>query len=88
MNFEEATERLCAALAAGDLDAAEQALRARGEALSRGARPGSAEGAAGQHALLHLEAMKRRLAYEGARLRQLKTAIAGAEARPHIECRG
>lgn len=88
MSFEQATEKMRAAIAAGDLDALKLALEARAEALASGARPTPSAIEAGERALLDLWALKRGLAVESARVAQLRGSSMEARPRPHVDCKG
>ena len=88
MNFEEATERMRAAIAAEDLDALNLALDARAAALAAGDRPSLQAIEAGERALLDLAAFKQRLAFESSKLGSLRTALGDACPRPRLDYQG
>jgi hypothetical protein len=71
MTFEAATERMFSAIQSRDFNALGRALRARAEAIEAGFKPTAETIEEGERALLALAALRRGLALEISRLRQL-----------------
>jgi hypothetical protein len=91
MTLEEATANLTAAVRDQDLSAVAAALSDRATAIKAGAHPVSEIVEAGNRALYGLLVLKQRLAFESARLEQVREALSkgvGSAARPHFEVRG
>lgn len=91
MTFAEATAQMFAAIQARDLDKLSQALRARAAAIEAGFEPTSKTIEEGEQALRALKELKKDLAIESARLRQLEAGVASTLAprhRPRVDCKG
>ena len=91
MTFDEATAQMFAALQAHDLDGLSRALRARAAAIEAGFEPTIKTIEEGEQALRALKELKKSLAFEGARLRQLEAGVASTLAprkRPRVDCKG
>ncbi len=91
MTFDEATAQMLAALHARDLDALSRALRARAAAIEAGFEPTIQDIEEGEQALRALKELKKSLAIESARLRQLEAGVTSTltpRHRPRIDCKG
>ncbi|MBV8844213.1 MAG: hypothetical protein JO307_15500 [Bryobacterales bacterium] len=75
MTLEEATHNLMAALRDHDLDAVAAALADRAACIKAGSRPTSELIAAGNRAIYDLLTLKQRLAFENARLNQIRESL-------------
>jgi hypothetical protein len=88
MTFEAATDRMFAAIQAGDLDELSRALHARAAAIRAGFTPTLETIETGERAMRALAALRRGLYFESARLRQLQRGVASPlapRARPHVD---
>jgi hypothetical protein len=91
MTFEAATNRMFAAIHARDLEQLGRALRARASAIKAGVTPTLAMIEDGERALRALADLKKGLAWESSRLRQLQTGVISSLAprpRPRVDYRG
>jgi hypothetical protein len=91
MTLKEATENMAAALRDEDLPALTGALADRAAAIKAGAQSTSEVVEAGNRAIYDLLILKQRLAYENARLEQVRVGLAGAlsgRKYPLVNCRG
>jgi hypothetical protein len=91
MSFEEATARMFAAIHARDMDGLSRALRARAAAIEAGFEPTIKAIEEGERALRALKELKKGLAIQSARLRQLEAGVASTIAprrRPRVDCKG
>ena len=91
MTFEEATDQMFASIQAHDLDQLGQALRARAAAIEAGFQPTAKTIEEGERALLALKELKKGLAFESARLKQLETGVANTLSTrnwPRVDCKG
>jgi hypothetical protein len=75
LTLKETTDRVNAAIEAGNLDALARALKARREALVSGETPTLGVFEAGERAILALKALAQRAAFDSARLGQIKRYV-------------
>jgi hypothetical protein len=78
MTLKEATENMTAALRDQDLPALATALADRADSIKAGAQPTPQVVEAGNRAVYDLLILKQRLAFESARLEQVRASLAGA----------
>lgn len=91
MSLEEATDQMLAALQARDLDAVGRALTARAAAVESGFPPTAEIVEKGTHALRELKELRKGMALESARLKQLQAGVASTLAPGHcrrVDCKG
>jgi hypothetical protein len=91
MTFQEATDQMLAAIQSRDMEALSHALGARAAAIEAGFLPTAEIIEDGERALRELKELRKGLALDSARLRQLQTGVAGAltpQHRPHVDCKG
>jgi hypothetical protein len=89
MTLKEATENMTAALRDQDLPALAVALADRAASIKAGAQPTPEIVQAGNRAVYDLLILKQRLAFESARLEQVRTSLAGAlpeRKSPFVDC--
>ncbi len=91
MTFQEATVQMLAAIQARDMGSLSAALAARASAIEGGFQPSAEVIEEGERALRNLKELRRGLALDSARLKQLQNGVAGALAvqlRPQVDCKG
>jgi hypothetical protein len=91
MTFQEATDQMLAAIEGRDMESLSQALGARAAAIEAGFQPTAEIIEEGERALRALKDLRKGLALDSARLRQLQTGVAGSltpRHRPHVDCKG
>jgi hypothetical protein len=91
MSLEEATDQVVAAIQAQDLDGVGRALEARAAAINAGLQPTAEIIERGELALRELKELRKGLALESARLKQLQTGVASTLAPGHrrrVDCKG
>jgi hypothetical protein len=91
MSLEVATDQIVMAVQAQDLDELGRALKARAAAMDAGFQPTAEIIERGEHALRELKELRKGLALESARLKQLQNGVASTLApghRPRVDCKG